>query len=604
MKNNPQTRTDPKPRNDVLTGVAIFLAAFALRLFYLFLMKKYYFFNGHPGDDVLYYQDWAREIARGDWAGDKVFYGLPLFPYYLAVLYRLTLGHWEAVQIIHLLLGSLNCVLLYSLAKRIFSTRVAVTAALLMAGNFLMIYYDWLMMPVALLIAISLVILLALTQENSLKKSEWFILGLLVGLGALGDGKFMIFAALIAAVLCRRWLKVKHTSVFVTMLVFILGTGAVLFGVTLRNRIVGGEWVFVSAQSGLSLFAGNNPDATGVYENPEFIRPTHAGQDEDQKIFVENLLQKKVTAAEVSRFWKHKAVEFIKENPGAYLSLLVAKLKLFFSESEEADDIDLLLQREWKQRFDVNPYHVMCPLALWGMALAWRDRRAALYSTLIVVSQLVTTLIFFMTTRHRATVVPVMILFEAYVLAWAASRISFRQWKQLVIPAAAIVLFLFLFKPQFADPESIRFLALTKSGPIYEQRKEFETAEAAYYETLALRPHDTNTIYNLATFYLNRKNYPKAEQFFQQALKLCHYNVDALFNLGYVYEETDKLDKALDSYTQVLKYQPDSLDARFRIAGLYQKKGDCAAAKAHYDVIIQQKPALKGEVKKFFSKCQ
>ena len=86
----------------------------------------------------------------------------------------------------------------------------------------------------------------------------------------------------------------------------------------------------------------------------------------------------------------------------------------------------MLLQRDWKRYLDINPFPLVFPLASMGVVLARRDRpigsgvaaRGSLqgrnlwlrgeeetdYMNNKVLSQLIFTLIFFLTDRHRATI--------------------------------------------------------------------------------------------------------------------------------------------------------------------------------------------------------
>src|SRR5204862_7010051 len=40
------------------------------------------------GSDLQFYDDWAKQILHGQWTDHQAFYGLPLYPFLLAVLYR------------------------------------------------------------------------------------------------------------------------------------------------------------------------------------------------------------------------------------------------------------------------------------------------------------------------------------------------------------------------------------------------------------------------------------------------------------------------------------------------------------------------------------
>src|SRR6476661_9684268 len=68
-------------------AAAIFLVAFAVRLLNLWQSRHSPYFTVLMGD-ARGYDEWARQIANGDWLGHDVFYQAPLYPYFLGVLYR------------------------------------------------------------------------------------------------------------------------------------------------------------------------------------------------------------------------------------------------------------------------------------------------------------------------------------------------------------------------------------------------------------------------------------------------------------------------------------------------------------------------------------
>jgi len=584
--------------------IALFALAIALRFGYALYMQHNYFFYSNPGEDVLYYKNWAKAIALREGNTHEAFSGMPLFPYYLAVLFRLTLGHWAVVAFFNLILGAFNCVLVYYLAKKLFSTRTAIIAGLLTATNFILIYYDWLMMPITLLITLTVVILLGITGKGPVTKRQWFILGILLGLGTLGDGKFLIFTALF--ILYNIWKRFDFSiaKIIPTMVPLLIGLTLVLGGVTMRNKIVGGEWIFISSQSGLSLYVGNNAQATGAFENPEFIRPSHEGQDADQKIFAEQSLRKKLTLSEVSDFYRQSALSFIKNQPGDYVRLLGRKTQLFIGDHEQSQAIDLILQRDYKRMLDWNSYSVIFPLALLGIFVALQQRKEVTFTALMVASQLIFSLIYFVTTRHRASILPLILIFEAFALTWLVDKLFARQYKPLIAGLALVFVYLFCFPPKFIDAKTFDFLTFSKSGSVYDGRKDYGQAAQSYANALTLQPNDANSLYNLATAYVNLKEYKKAEGLYLKALAITDFNVDVLFNLGFVYEQTAETEKALQSYENVLGHMPTSLDAHFRIAGVYQRQGQCEKAQSHYDEIIRQNPILKAEIGKISGSCR
>src|SRR5690242_1727883 len=69
-------------------GAFIFLAALTVRLVHIWQIKQAPFFSVLMGD-AHGYDDWAQQIARGDWIGRDVFYQAPLYPYFLGAIYAL-----------------------------------------------------------------------------------------------------------------------------------------------------------------------------------------------------------------------------------------------------------------------------------------------------------------------------------------------------------------------------------------------------------------------------------------------------------------------------------------------------------------------------------
>lgn len=603
----------PLSKREYFSISLIFCFALALRLAYWAFLKRHYFFYDHPSSDVLYYQEWAREISRVDWVGTKTFWGLPLYPYFLAVLDRLALGNMGMVRFFHVLLGSLNCVLTYLLARTLFSPKVASLAGLLVASNFMLIYHDWIMMPVPVVIFLSLLIVLCLLYfdlEKSVKKRDWFILGLLAGAAILGDGKFVFFLGFLLVYFIYQYRKDLIQKIKKRVFPFFAAVAIVLCVVGLRNKLVGGDWVLVTAQRGLSFYVGNNPNATGVFDAPNFIRPTHGGQDEDQIMAAQLLMKKQMSPAEVCRFWHAQGMKFIREEPLAYVKLLRTKFKLFFTDVEGAYDLDLLLQRSWKRRLDINPLSVIFFFAIIGAVWAWRNSRlnppagqGAVYLNFLILSQLVFTLIFFLTNRHRDSILPFLIIYQSCGLVWVADRVKERDLKPVALAVASLVGFLFVFRPQVMDADDFDFYRFTKAGPVYEHRKDYPKAREQYQKALAIRPWDTNAMYNLANTYLLEEDYAPAIGLYEQIIRANPYQIDALYNLGYAYEKQGDFSRGLQMYQLVLALAPQSLDALFRMGQVYLGLGDCLQAQTYFNRVITIRPNLSEKIRPLLTSC-
>src|SRR5437899_7258072 len=69
-------------------ALAIFAVALTLRLIHIWQIRQSPFFNVLIGD-ARGYDEWAQQIAGGDWIGHDVFYQAPLYPYFLGSIYWL-----------------------------------------------------------------------------------------------------------------------------------------------------------------------------------------------------------------------------------------------------------------------------------------------------------------------------------------------------------------------------------------------------------------------------------------------------------------------------------------------------------------------------------
>jgi hypothetical protein len=66
--------------------VGLFVLAFVVRAAYLIEISRSPFFRTLVGD-AAFYDAWAVEIQH-DWLGKEIFYQAPLYPYFLASIYR------------------------------------------------------------------------------------------------------------------------------------------------------------------------------------------------------------------------------------------------------------------------------------------------------------------------------------------------------------------------------------------------------------------------------------------------------------------------------------------------------------------------------------
>ena len=94
-----------------------------------------------------------------------------------------------------------------------------------------------------------------------------------------------------------------------------------------RNHAEMGKWVFLTTNSGLTIYDSFNPDADGGTNVLHFVREPEIWEAMTEKSELER-----------DALFKQKTLEAIKENPSRVLTLMPKKLKHFWSPVPNADE--------------------------------------------------------------------------------------------------------------------------------------------------------------------------------------------------------------------------------------------------------------------------
>src|SRR5262249_8488824 len=156
------------------------------------------------------YDEKAWRIAGGDWLGDAVFYQDPLYPYFLAALYRVFGRSYAAVYLVQSVLGVVLCVMVMALARRMFrhsahAEGIAWGSGLLAALAPPFVFYDFLLLKTSLEAFLTVAHLLALVLlADRATRSGAVAAGVLLGLNLLNRGNYILLAPVFVAWLWGR----------------------------------------------------------------------------------------------------------------------------------------------------------------------------------------------------------------------------------------------------------------------------------------------------------------------------------------------------------------------------------------------------------------
>jgi tetratricopeptide (TPR) repeat protein len=478
----------------------------ALRLAHFFEIKAndpYFYF---PSVDPRVYHEWASRIAAGDIIGDEVFFLSPLYPYALAVLYKIAGASLYAARLLQLVAGAGSCALVYLLGKRTLGIATGAVAAYVWAIYAPAIFYDGDLLVTAIQTPLNLLLALAIVRASSRRSlASWAIAGALLGLSALARPNVLLLGGLILP-----WMalslrgRLPKARILLAAAAFAASTAVIVLPATIRNYAVGDDLVLVSAQGGANFYIGNGPGATGVFRVPAEFPATRADDPDQQRIAYQKVAEAETGAAlkpsEVSDYWWRRTWSHIASHPGRWCRLLVVKLGLFFNEYEPGSSGDIDTSRAFSRvlRAPLPTFAIVSPLALLGMALAWRRRANAFPLYAMVATYAASLVFFFVLSHYRMPAVPFLVVFAAYAAVWIGERIRARRAAASALALAGLVLAICATQPDLVDETGDRFIAHYNLGNKYRQMERYEESIAEYERSIALNPEYISAQYNLA----------------------------------------------------------------------------------------------------------
>jgi 4-amino-4-deoxy-L-arabinose transferase-like glycosyltransferase len=556
--------TDGRTLN-ILCLLGVFAVALLLRTVHLVQIQQAPLSLLKMGDAASY-DAWARQIAAGNWRGDKVFYQAPLYPYVLAAIYGIFGDTMLAVRIVQALISSTSCVCLACAGMRIFSLRTGVLAGLLLACYAPAIFYDGLVQKSVLdtfFLSLGLCVLGGILENPS--KARWTLLGLVMGALALTRENALVIAAVLVL-----WLLYRYRSRGVLRPLFaacfLAGMSLVLLPVAVRNKMVGGEFHLTTSQFGPNFYIGNHEKADGLYQPLRSSRDNPTFERQDATEIAEQALGKKLSPGEVSRYWTERALAYIRSNPLAWSKLMMRKLALALNVVEIFDVEDYYTYQDWSSplRWSASLFHfgMLAPLATFGIWATW-DRRDKLWILYVIpAAYLASISLFYIFGRYRLPLVPVLVLFAAAGLTRA--KRTFRESSAVGIAVGVAVTsgaFMLCNLPIIASRVPMRAMTYYNIGTELYNRGEYDLAIDSLRAALKLQPDLSDAHNNLGLISVARGDMAQAVEYFTKAVAADKENINALLNLGRAKLKAGDLQSAERYFRNALKVDPQNSQA-------------------------------------------
>jgi len=383
---------------------------------------------GQPFDDAIGRRIWER------WLGPYAFYQDPLYAYALAAIYATAGPRPEPIVLWQGLLGLGIVAFVFVLGTALWDRTVGLVAGVLAAVYAPLIFYETTLLRGTLqaFLALAAVTFVTLGLQRPRQSRWWILAGLSAGLSVLAHATNVLLAAVLALYPFRRIVPagsepdtpsrlagLARSALFKYSAGFLLALAPLL----VRNVMVGAPpWTLGPA---------------GAYKAFNFMSGQAADAD-PRAAFPFSLSAPRILAATDA-----KLVPVIKATLATYPSVaswakrMGVKLLVFWDGWENADNINFyyfLLHSPFVATFGLR-FALVVPLSVMGLALS--GRRALSPPAAVVICGLVTSLVFFTSSRVRLTAAVALIPFAAAALVETVRRIRTGRLRSLALPAAA-----------------------------------------------------------------------------------------------------------------------------------------------------------------------
>jgi Tfp pilus assembly protein PilF len=382
-----------------------------------------------------------------------------------------------------------------------------------------------------------------------------------------------------------------------------LGLVLTIAPATIRNAVVAGDFVPITANGGVNLYIGNNPEADGCTARIPILAelaPLQGWTCFDQPAIargVERLAGRRLRASEVSTFFADKALAYAAEHPAATLALAARKAALFWGPIEVANNRELEIARAESTTLRWLPgFPWLLSLALVGAAWLVCARRAAgeparAFALLLGAATLVffaTHLPFFVAGRYRLPLYPFLLLFGACGVHGVLGLVRERRRGAAALWTGSWLALLVLAHVPLTDYRPDRSAWHFQLGGAWRMAGQPERAAAEYRLALAAaaRPFPVASN-NLGAVLLQLGETAAGIEQLRLALRHAPDYAEARYNLALALASGGRDDLAAVEFEHALRVTPDDAVTHVALAASLLRLRRPAEALGHVGHAMQ-----------------
>ncbi len=559
--------------------VLLLLSFALLRLAFVINTERFPYIDDLAGDSRPY-RERASEISSGALVGDEVYFDAPLYPYFLAITGGRIGGSDLAPKIVQALLDTLSAWLIFRITLSFFGGGPALLALVLYGlYGFALFYCGILLKPV-------LAIFLALLAVSFLVGRRWFLAGLTLGFGVLVRGNFLfLFPLFLFHAFRKHGPEARRLG---PMLLVAGGLALPVLSVTVRNGVVGNDFVLLTYHAGPTFYHGNNPASKGTYSPILPGRQNPAYEKRDAVRIAEERSGRPLKPSEISRFWFGEGFRYIAENPARFIRLTGRRAFLFWNGREIPDTFDFYIYRRLFPLLNIAlvPFGVLAPLALLGWFFPTPLRGDARLLPWAVLSIFLSLVFLFIFGRYRLPAVPFLVPTAARFLYHAGKCLVRPGRIRAALPPLGLAAIAIVIANSWSPPKE-RITGLYNLGIRMEQLGRLAEAEALYREAVEESPRFAAGWNNLGGILLRGGAPEMAEQAFRSAVSVEPGHYLANRNLARIFRDRGDYGEAMDRLEQSAATER-SADVLVEMAVIAELAGDRERALRDYSEALER----------------
>mgnify|MGYP006278898265 CR=1 FL=1 len=598
-----------------VTALILYGVAWTLRLVYVLHLQASPLADT-PMLDELYHVEWAQALAAGDWLGSAVFFRAPLYPYLLGLVLRVFDGSLLAARLVQITWGAFTPVIVYFLTRRLVRGAWPVAAGAVAALYPFFLYFDNELLIVSLIVMLdSLALLLLLRADERPTWSRWGLAGVVLGLSATARPNVLVFIPFIF--LWAWWSEARRRldgepppacdgaattplvcasplrSAALRFAVLAVAVALVVAPVTLRNHLVGNDFVLIASQGGVNFYIGNNPGSDGVAAVlPEL---GEAWEHEDAVRLAERDAGRELAPSEASGWWYARGRRFLTERPAEAARLYVRKFVLFWDSFELANNKDIYYFGDHSPLFrslSWLSFGLVAPFGILGM-FAFARRREGLLLITFIVTYMGSVLLFFINARYRLPVVPGLIVLAVATAAWLFNLVRGGALRRAVPWLLLLVgLFAFVNIDFYGTHVGDRAQTHNTIGLAHAQRGRYDLAVASYARALELSPGYAKAMNNMGLSLEGLGRDDEAAAMYRRAAATDTTLGSAPNNLGVLLRRSGEIEQAVRAFEEAVRRDPGLPEARINLGSLHLGAGRLEDAERELRAAVTLRPSF------------